>query len=99
MSVTVIVPTLLRPHAGGRREVLVDGDTIAAVIGAVDEMFPGFSGAVLEADGSIKRYLAVFIGNDDVRYLRGAATRVPDGSEVIVLPAVAGGALLEPHDR
>ena len=92
MSVTVLIPTLLRPHTGEKREVLVEGSAVGDVIAAVDLLHPGFGEAVLERDGSIKRYLAVFVGDADVRYLRGPATPVPDGSEVVILPAVAGGA-------
>ena len=91
MSVRVRIPTVLRPRTGGNADVAVSGGTIAEVIGAVDREYPGFSGVVLEPSGDLKRFINVFLDDEDVRYLQGLETPVPDGAEIIILPAVAGG--------
>jgi molybdopterin converting factor small subunit len=91
MSVRVRIPTALRPYTGGRAEVEVDGTTVEAVLRAVDAAHPGFAAMAFEAGGNLRRFLTVFIGDEDVRYLRGLDTPVPDGSEMVIIPAAAGG--------
>jgi len=91
MSIRVRIPTALRPYAGGNAKVEVEGRTVGAVLGAVDEVHPGFAGAVFEASGRLRRFINVFLGDEDVRYLEGLETPVPDGAEIVILPAVAGG--------
>jgi len=85
------IPTLLRPSVGGAAEIEVSGETIGEVLGVVAADHPKFSEFVFERDGSLKRYLAVFLGDQDVRHLRGLDTPVPADAEVIVLPAASGG--------
>ena len=87
----VRIPTILRPSVGGASTVGAPGGTVGEVLAAVAEAHPGFGPLVFERDGSLKRYLAVFLGDQDVRHQRGLATRVPDGAEIIVLPAASGG--------
>ena len=87
----VRVPTILRPSVGGAATVEAPGATVGEVLTAVAGLHPGFGPLVFERDGSLKRYLAVFVGDQDVRHLRGLATPVPAGAEVIVLPAASGG--------
>ena len=87
----VRIPTLLRPAVGGAAEVDAGGSTIGEVLAAVADEHPRFGELAFERDGSLKRYLAVFLGDQDVRHLRGLDTPVPDGAEIIVLPAASGG--------
>lgn len=87
----VRIPTILRPAVGGAAEVEAAGETVGEVLAAVAAAHPRFGDLAFERDGSLKRYLAVFIGDQDVRHLRGPATPVADGAEVIVLPAASGG--------
>lgn len=91
MSVQVRIPTVLRPRAGGASVVTVAGATVAEVVAALEDAHPGFREVLLEADGSLKRFVNLFVGDEDVRYLQGLETPVPDGGEVVILPAVAGG--------
>ena len=91
MSVTVRIPTTLRPLAGGTSEVSVEGATVGEVLGALDAAHPGFRDRLLDDDGNLRKCVKVFVADDDVRFLQGLDTPVPDGSEVAIIPAVAGG--------
>jgi molybdopterin synthase sulfur carrier subunit len=91
MSVTVRIPTTLRPLAGGSSEVQVDGSTVGQVLGNLDAAHPGFRDRLLDEDGGLRRFVNVFVADDDVRYLQGLDTPVPDGETVAIIPAVAGG--------
>lgn len=91
MSVTVRIPTTLRTLTAGSSEVQVEGDTVGAALKALDEAHPGFQDRLFEADGSLRRFVNVFLADDDVRYLDGVNTPVPDGETISIIPAVAGG--------
>ena len=91
MSVTVRIPTTLRPLAGGSSEVEVDGATVGDVLKALDAKHPGFSDRLLDEEGGLRKFVNIFVADDDVRFLDGLATPVPDGETVAILPAVAGG--------
>ncbi len=91
MAVEVRLPTVLRSQAGGASVVTLDGATIGEVLGKLVAEYPGMSGQVLQDDGSLHRFVNIYVNDDDVRYLQGLDTPVPDGAEVSILPAVAGG--------
>jgi molybdopterin synthase sulfur carrier subunit len=91
MSITVRVPTTLRTLTGGQSEVSVDGATVGDVLTALEAEHPGFADRLLDADGGLRRFVNVFVADDDVRFLDGLATPVPDGETVSIIPAVAGG--------
>ncbi len=91
MSVTVRIPTTLRPLAGGSSEVEVDGATVGDVLKSLDAKHPGFSDRLLDDDGGLRKFVNIFVADDDVRFLDGLATPVPDGETVAIIPAVAGG--------
>ena len=91
MSVTVRIPTTLRPISGGTAEVQVDGTTLAQVLTALDQRHPGFKARLFDDEGGLRRYVNVFVADDDVRFLQGLDTLVPDGETVSIIPAVAGG--------
>lgn len=91
MSVTIRIPTTLRPLAGGSSEVSVEGSTVGEVLKALDSAHPGFSDRLLDEDGNLRKFVNVFVADDDVRFLDGMATPVPDGETVAIIPAVAGG--------
>jgi molybdopterin synthase sulfur carrier subunit len=92
MSVTVRIPTILRPLTGGAAEVSVDGvTTLAEVIDTVDADHPGIRGRVLDDDGKLRRFVNVYVGDEDVRFVSGLVTPTPDGASVSIIPAVAGG--------
>ncbi len=91
MSATVRVPTTLRTLTAGESEVSVEGATVGDVIQALDAAHPGFGDRLLDEDGSLRRFVNVFLADDDVRYLQGLDTPVPDGGTLSIIPAVAGG--------
>jgi len=91
MPVTVRIPTTLRPLAGGRSTVEVEGSTVGEVLKSLDAAHAGFADRLLDEQGSLRRFVNVFVADDDIRYLQGLDTPVPDGETVAILPAVAGG--------
>lgn len=91
MSVTVRIPTILRTYTGGAAEVDAKGDTLLAVIEDLEVNHPGIKARVLDETGRLRRFVNVYVGDDDVRFADGLATAIPDGSSVSVIPAVAGG--------
>ena len=91
MTVEVRLPTLLRPAVDGQPTVTAEGDTIGEVLRAVVAEHPGLSGQVLTEDGSLHRFVNVYLNDDDVRYLDKLDTKVTDRDTISILPAVAGG--------
>lgn len=91
MSVTVRVPTTLRTLTAGEAEVSVDGSTVADVLESLEGAHPGFKERILDDDGELRRFVNVFVSDDDVRFMEGLATAVPDGETLSIVPAVAGG--------
>ncbi|MCY4257954.1 MAG: MoaD/ThiS family protein [bacterium] len=91
MSVTVRIPTTLRPLAAGTSEVTVPAGTVQDVIGALDAIHPGFKSRLIDDSGGLHRYVNVFVDDDDVRFDEGLATPVADGQVLSIVPAVAGG--------
>lgn len=92
MSAVVRIPTVLRPALGGQSQVNVEGATIGQVLENLTSDFPAIKGQLLNDDGSLHRFLNVYVNDDDVRYLGGVAAPVADNDEITLLPAVAGGA-------
>jgi molybdopterin converting factor small subunit len=93
MPVKLRMPPILRPQIGGAREVEATGSTLQEVLDDVFERFPGVRGHIIDDAGAINRFVNVYVANEDVRLGEGLATPVPDGGTVIVLPAMAGGAV------
>lgn len=91
MSVVVRLPSQLRPLAGGAGEVPVEAETVREAIAAVDAVYPGLAGRVLDDDGALRRFVNVFVADEDVRFLDGLDTALTPGQTVSLVPAVAGG--------
>jgi molybdopterin synthase sulfur carrier subunit len=91
MSVSVRIPTILRTYTSGESEVSAEGDTLAAVLDDLDASYSGIKGRILDEAGQLRRFVNVYVGNDDVRFLDDLATPTPDGVQISVIPAVAGG--------
>jgi molybdopterin converting factor small subunit len=91
MAVIVRIPTTLRPLSGGQSEVKVEGATLGEVLGNLDAAHPGFRDRLFDEQGGLRRFVNVFVADDDVRFLQGLETPVPDGETVSIIPAVAGG--------
>ncbi|MGH8869775.1 MAG: MoaD/ThiS family protein [Actinomycetes bacterium] len=89
--VTVRVPTILRTHTGGASEVSASGGTVAEVLETLDGDYPGIRGRVVDEGGSLRRFVNVYVGDEDVRFADGLATPTPSGTVVSFIPAVAGG--------
>ena len=90
MAVEVRIPTILRTYTGGAKAVQGDGNTLSAVIDDIESRNPGLKERLVEAD-ELRRFVNVYVNDEDVRFLGGLATPVDDGDVVVVLPAVAGG--------
>ena len=91
MSVHVRIPTILRTYPDGSSEVTAEGDTLSAVLDSLEESYTGIRSRIVDETGELRRFVNVYVGNDDVRFLDGLATPTPDGTKVSVIPAVAGG--------
>jgi molybdopterin converting factor small subunit len=91
MPVTVRLPGALRDATGGETKLTASGGTLRDVIAEIDRRHPGFALRVLDEGGALRSYVNVYIGEDDARTRGGSSAVVPDGSEVMVIPAMAGG--------
>jgi len=91
MSVSVRIPTILRTYTNGASEVAADGGTLSEVLDSLESTYPGIKGRILDEQGALRRFVNVYVGNDDVRFLDSLDTSTPEGAQVSVIPAVAGG--------
>ncbi|MEP7089130.1 MAG: MoaD/ThiS family protein [Nocardioidaceae bacterium] len=91
MSVSVRIPTILRTYTDGASEVSATGGTLLEVLDSLETSYPGIRARILDEQGSIRRFVNVYVGNDDVRFLEALETSTPEGAQVSVIPAVAGG--------
>lgn len=89
---TVYVPTPLRRLTGGQSRVTADGADVASLLSAVDAQYPGIAERILDDDGTIKRFINVFVNDDEIRTLQGLETPVGDNDKISIVPAMAGGA-------
>jgi sulfur-carrier protein len=88
----VKVPSMLRPTVGGERVVSAEGKSLRELIGNVDARHPGFAGQLLDRDsGQQRRFVNIYVNDEDIRYLQGLDTPVAEGDVISILPAVAGG--------
>ena len=91
MSVSVRVPTILRTYTGGDSQVDADGATLGEVLEDLDRSYAGIKARILDDNGQLRRFVNVYVGNDDVRFLENLDTPTPAGAQISVIPAVAGG--------
>jgi sulfur-carrier protein len=91
MAVTVKIPTQLRAVTGGVSEASVEGATVAEVLDGLFAQFGELRERISDEQGTLRRFVNVYLSGEDIRFLDGIATRVPDGAELTILPAVAGG--------
>ncbi|HTU79574.1 MAG TPA: ubiquitin-like small modifier protein 1 [Solirubrobacteraceae bacterium] len=91
MSVLVKIPAQLRAAAGGESETQLDGATVQDVLNGLFERHEELRARIANDDGSLRRFVNVYLAGEDIRFLDGLATPVPDGAELTILPAVAGG--------
>ncbi len=91
MTVIVRIPTQLRSLSGGDAEVKVEGDTVGVALADLETKHPGFASRLFDDDGKLRRFVNVFVADEDVRFLQGLDTPVSEGQVVSIIPAVAGG--------
>lgn len=89
--VTVRIPTPLRSATGGAAEVVCNGTTVGECVEDLERQHPGIKERICDPDGSIRRFVNVFLGDEDIRFLSGTDTPVEDGASMSIIPAVAGG--------
>lgn len=87
----VKIPTQLRASAGGNAETEVDGATVQEVLDGLLARYEDLRGRLYDDEGSLRRFVNVYVAGEDIRFLQGLSTPVSDGSELTILPAVAGG--------
>lgn len=90
-TVQVRLPTVLRPAAEGQSQVSVDGEAIGQVVDKLIADYPSLSGNLVDDDGQIRKFVNIYLNDEDIRFLERLETPVVDGDEVSILPAVAGG--------
>jgi molybdopterin converting factor small subunit len=91
MSINVRIPTILRTYTAGRAEVSAEGATLGEVIADLEKQYTGIAARILDDQGQLRRFVNVYVNDDDVRFEQGLDTATPDGAGVSIIPAVAGG--------
>ena len=91
MPIEVRVPTVLRKHTDGAKQVTGEGATVRELVNDLGERYPGLREALVDEDGQLRRFVQTYVNDEDVRFLGGIETPLQDGDEVSILPAVAGG--------
>ena len=95
MAIEVRIPTILRTYTDGAKAVEADGATLTALIDDLEQKFPGIKERLIDSsagEGDLRRFVNVYINDEDVRFIGGLDAGLADGDQVVVLPAVAGGA-------
>jgi molybdopterin converting factor small subunit len=91
MSVEVRIPTILRTYTGGEKAVDASGATLGALVDDLEANHPGIKERLVEDSGELRRFVNVYVDDEDVRFTGGLGTELSDGAQVVILPAVAGG--------
>jgi molybdopterin synthase sulfur carrier subunit len=91
MSASVRIPTILRNYTAGVAEVSADGGTLAELLNSLESQHQGIRARILDDTGQLRRFVNVYVGDEDVRFSGGLEAPVPDGAKVSIIPAVAGG--------
>ena len=91
MSITVRIPSSLQLLTEGRKAVEVDGGTVADIITGLERDYPGIEARLLDETNQLRRFVNIYLNEEDIRFLDGLATAVPENAEVSIIPAVAGG--------
>ena len=97
MTVSVRIPTILRTYTQDQSQVDADGATLAAVIDSLESTFPGIKSRVVDEQGALRRFVNIYVAEEDVRFANGLDTPTPEGTQISIIPAVAGGSSAEPR--
>ncbi len=90
MAIEVRIPTILRTYTGGEKSVDAAGDSLTALIDDLDANHPGIKERLIDS-GDLRRFINIYVNDEDVRFIGGLQAELKDGDQVVVLPAVAGG--------
>lgn len=90
MPITIHIPTPMRQHADGQASVQVAGSNVQSALTALGDKFPALTQRIFD-NGQVRRFVNIYLNNEDIRYLDNLATAVKDGDELAIIPAVAGG--------
>ena len=93
MAVTVRIPTPLRTLTAGEEQVSIDGGTVSQVIENLEKKHPGMKDRLLDEKG-VRRFVNIYVGDEDIRFLDGLSTALKDGEEISIVPAIAGGSVV-----
>ena len=91
MAVRVLIPTPLQRLTDNEAEVVVEGSDVRELIGKLEVKFPGVKARLCDENGTLRRFVNIYINEEDIRFLKGEATPLRDGDEVSIVPAIAGG--------
>ncbi|NRQ48386.1 ubiquitin-like small modifier protein 1 [Aeromicrobium stalagmiti] len=91
MSINVRIPTILRSYTQDQSQVTADGATLSDVLESLESSFPGIKARVVDDEGKLRRFVNIYVAEEDVRFSQGLDTPTPDGAQVSIIPAVAGG--------
>ncbi len=89
--ISVRIPTILRSYTGGEAEVKATGSTVREVVADLEANHSGIAARILDDNGKIRRFVNVYVGEEDVRFADGLDTATPEGAQISIIPAVAGG--------
>lgn len=91
MSASVRIPTILRSYTGGANEVTAEGSTLTEVLASLEANHPGIRARVIDDAGALRRFVNIYVGDEDVRFVGGLDAEVPENAKLSIIPAVAGG--------
>jgi sulfur-carrier protein len=91
MSATVRIPTILRSYTAGAGEVSAEGGKLSEILDSLESSYPGIRARILDESGALRRFVNVYVGDDDVRFIGGVDAEVAEGARISIIPAVAGG--------
>jgi len=91
MAVTVLIPTPLQKLTNGNPEVKAEGGNIGEIVAALETQFPGIKDRLCDDSGRLRRFVNVYLNNEDIRFMENEETAVKDGDELSIIPAIAGG--------
>ena len=92
MAVTVKIPTSLRKFTADKAELSIEAPTVGAVLQSVEAAHPGLLAKLTDDEGKIRRFINIYVGEEDIRFLDGLATELKAGDQIAIVPAIAGGA-------
>jgi len=91
VSINVRIPTILRTYTRDQSQVTADGATLTDVLDSLESSYPGIKARVVDDEGKLRRFVNIYVAEEDVRFSQGLDTPTPDGAQVSIIPAVAGG--------